>query len=289
MKFLPAILLPFLFTTLMHAQTRIGGSDLLAPHLRQALVEYAEGRGLEVEVTFGGSYRALDQLKSGDLDLAVVAIPDGGQMPGSEFTAIHFASKVVTVAVPPSNPLTQLTMRQLSSIFAEGESAAVARWGQLGLSGEWAVRAVAPGSVTPTRHSLALDLFRHTVLQSRGLRRNVSHFENIDQIRRRFQQDNAGIVILHRIPQDLSGLKILSIARSDTTLAYAPTLETVAANEYPIRLPLYLVYSPANGADLQDILRFLVGEEATEALEEGSLAPLPRPRRQRLLLDFERL
>jgi|GEM_PF-1746602 len=271
-----------------HAQIRIGGSDLLAPHVQTVLVEYAEVRGLEVEVSLTGSYYGLERLRQGELDLSIVAVPPGAEVPSGEFRSVRIASKVVTVAVAPSNPLNQVTQRQLAGIFAEGEPTAP-RWGQVGLTGEWAARTVAPGAITPVRHSLALDLFRHTALQGRGLRRTLAYYEDVAAVRRRFEQDNSGIVILHRIPESLDGLKILAVAGGEDAIAHRPTLETVAADEYSLRLPLYAVFPVARAGEVGEILRYLVGDEATEAIMESGLAPLPALQRQRLAFEFERL
>lgn len=290
MKPLPIILLAALaIPAFSHAQLRVGGSDLLAPHLRTALEEYAEGRGIELEVDFVGSYHGLKQLERDELDLALVAIPDGGDLPEEGMRAVHFASKVATVAVAPANPLNQMTLSQLAGIYGEAEAVNITRWGQLGLTGEWSARSLTPMAVTPVRHSLTLELFRYTALDSRRMKRNITYFEDIDGIRRRFQQDNIGIALLHRIPEDTTDLKLLSVARSDGDLARAPTPETVAADEYPLRLPLYIVYRSDRGAEVREILRFLVSEEASEAIEEADLVPLPSPQRQRLFFEFERL
>lgn len=284
--FLIAILLP---AAASEAQLRVGGSDLLTPHLETALAEFSETQGVDLEVELTGSYHGLERLRQGEFDISIVAIPDGGEVPGGEFQSIKIASKIVTVAVAPSNPINQITLRQLAGIFAGGEAGAADRWGQLGLTGEWSGRAIAPGAITPMRHSLTLDLFRHAALGGRGLRRSLTYFEDTAAIRRRFEQDNSGIILLHRVPEDTDGLKILSIAATDDGIARQPTPETVAADEYPLRLPLYLVFPADTGSDLRDLLRYLVSEEATEAIEASALVPLPAAQRQRMAFEFERL
>lgn len=272
----------------VQGQIRIGGSDLLAPHLEEALSTHAEARGLEMKADFGGSYQAFDKLRSGDLDLGIVAIPVGGELPEDEFRVVPFASLVVTVAVPEGNPINQLDFRQLSGIFAQTPAVSMTRWGDVGLSGEWAARSIAPGAVTPVEHSLALDLFRHTALSRGELRRTLLYFDDMESVRRRLLQDNSAIAVLHRIPA-AGDFKVLSIAGTSDGRAIAPTLETVASGEYALRLPLYILYRQDRGTDLGETLLFLMDEEATEAVEKSDLAPLPSPTRERLSLEFERL
>jgi ABC-type phosphate transport system substrate-binding protein len=49
------------------------------------------------------------------------------------------------------------------------------------------------------------------------------------------------------------------------------------------------MYRAEKGKDLREVLRFLVDDEGTEAVEKSGLVPLPEMTRERLALDFERL
>lgn len=278
-----------LLTTASQAKIRVGGSDLLAPHLETTLMERIQELGLEVEIDFAGSYQGVEKLKSGDLDLSIVAIPVGETLPEEDFRVVPFASLVVTVAVSPANPITQMTFQQLGGVFGQAQSISLSRWGDAGLTGEWTARSIAPGAVTPVKHGLALDLFRHTVMQAGALRRTLTYFEDLDAVRERLARDNAAIVLLHRIPEVTEGLKLLAISEGTDQRAIAPRLETVAAGDYPLRLPLYIMYRSDKGEELRELLRFLVDDEGTEAVEKSGLAPLPEMARERLSLDFERL
>jgi phosphate transport system substrate-binding protein len=289
MKFFYALVSFLLISGLANGQIRIGGSDLLATHFGPALVEYAEARGIAVTAEFIGSYPGMEGLRNGQIDLAIVAVPDGMEAPGGDFRVEYIGAKVLAVVVSEGNPLTQITLRQLGGVFGESEATNVTRWGQLGLAGEWSNRSIVTEAVSADAHALALDLFRHTVLGSRTIRRNVSQFQNLEVIRRRFQQDNNGIALLHRVPSEPRGLKILSVARGENDFAQSPSPASVASNEYPLRLPLYVVFAPENGGRLKDLLRFIVSEEAGEVLETSGLMPLPAARRQTLDFDFERL
>jgi ABC-type phosphate transport system substrate-binding protein len=289
MKFIYALFPFLLISGLSSAQIRVGGSDLLATHFGAALAEYAEARGLDVTTDFSGSFPGVEGLRSGELDLAIVAVPDGMEVPGGDFRSEYVGAKVLAVVVSTGNPLTQVTLRQLGGVFGESEATNVTRWGQLGLTGEWANRSIVVEAISSDSQSLALDLFRHTVLGSRTIRRNVSQFADIEVIRRRFQQDNNGIALLHLVPSDARGLKILSVARNETDFAQPPGPASVASNEYPLRLPLYLVFAPGKGERLKELLRFIVSEEASQALVASGLMPLPAASRQSLDFDFERL
>ncbi len=143
--------------------------------------------------------------------------------------------------------------------------------------------------MTPVKHGLALDLFRHTVIQAGALSRRLTYFDSMEAVREMLARDNATIVLLHRIPEVTDGMKLLAISEGADQRAIAPRLETVAAGDYPLRLPLYIMYRSEKGKELRDVLRFLVDDESTEAVEKSGLAPLPGMARERLSLDFERL
>jgi ABC-type phosphate transport system substrate-binding protein len=269
-------------------QIRIGGSDLLAPHFSKALSDYAASRDFDVAVDFSGSYPALEGLRKGEIDLAIVAIPDGQEVPAGQFRSVHVASKALAVVVAQTNPLNQLTIRQLAGIFGEAEATNFTRWGQLGLTGEWASRSIALHTISHRDHTLAVDLFRHQVLQSRNMKRNVAEAAGTEALALRMQQDSHGIALMHRVPTRVSGMKVLSIARGDTDLAVSPTPESIA-NDYPLRLRLFVVYPAARGGELRDLLRFTIGGEAAEAIAASDLVPLTDQRRLALQFEFERL
>lgn len=289
MKSIYLFLSVFVIAGAARGEIRIGGSDLLASHFAPALAAYAESRGIEAKVEFHGSYSGLEGLKNGSIDLAIIAVPDGKGLPEGGFRKEYLGAKVAAVMVSEANPVSQVTLRQLGGIFGESEATNLTRWGQLGLGGEWSARSVVPSAVSSAEHTLTLDLFRHTVLQSRPLRRGLVEADGIETIRRRLQQDTQGIALLHRVPADLSGMKILDVARGDADIAYGPSANAIASNDYPLRLPLYLVFPEAEGAKLKDLLRFIASEEAAEALAETGLVALPGSQRQRLYFEFERL
>ncbi len=289
MKLIYAFSSLLILASLAHGQIRIGGSDLLDPNFSSALIDYAEARDMDVTAHFVGSYPAIDALKKGELDLAIVAIPVGAELPGDGLRTVALASKVLAVIVPQANPINQISMRQLAAVFGEAESSNFTRWGQLGLTGDWSARSIGVGSISQSQHALALDLFRHQVLQSRNIKRNVAQMSDIAAIRRQFQQDTSGIALLHRVPTNSDGIKVLPIARADEDLAYGPTPERVASNEYPLRLPIYLVFPAEKAGHLKEMLRYIVSEEAAEALDASDLIALPSQQRQRLFLEFERL
>lgn len=288
MKLLYAFSSLLLLFNLVGAQVRIGGSDLLAEDFAAALSAHAESLGIDAEIGFDGSYSAMSGLKEGTIDFAIVAVPDGTELPGEPFRSEYVGAKVLTVAVAGTNPLSEINLSQLAGVFGASAAVNIGRWGELGLTGEWTTRPILLTSISGAAHSLALDLFRHVALNGGNLKTTVEQRDTIGAIRVRLQEMENGIALLHRLPGDPGSLKILSIASSPTALAHAPTPEAVAAKDYPLRLPLYLVFSADKAAELGDLLRFAVSDEAAEILEEIGLTPLSEVGRQRLSFEFGR-
>lgn len=289
MKFFYVFFSLLFIVGISHGQIRIGGSDLLAPHFGVELANFAESREIDATVEFAGSYLAMEKMKEGGLEFGIVAIPDGMEMPGDGLRVEYVGAKVLSVVVPEANPLSEMTLRQVGGIFGEAEATNITRWGQVGLSGEWSNRSIAATTVPVADHTLALDLFRHAVLHSPTFRSSLSEADGIDTIRRRFQQDDNGIALLHRVPDNLNGMKTLSLARGDADLAYEPSAVAVANDDYPLRLPLYLIFREEDAGDFKELLRYVLSDEAAESMEADGLMPLPEDDRRQLDFEFERL
>ena len=84
------------------------------------------------------------------------------------------------------------------------------------------------------------------------------------------------MAIAAAIPPTASGLKVLPLAAGSKSPAYAPTIENLQAGNYPLCLPLLLVFKPARLAALGVAMEFLHSDEAARRFEQSDVAPLPR-------------
>ncbi|MDV7393788.1 substrate-binding domain-containing protein, partial [Arthrospira platensis SPKY1] len=139
---------------LQSADLRVLGSDLLAGALQQAIQEFAQASDLSVEVALTGSSLARRELNSGNAGLALLASPEGRlSIPGH--TSVPIAFQVVTVIVHESNPVSQLSLPQLASIFAQGTEVNIEDWGALGGTGVWRARKINANAIR-MRNNIAL-------------------------------------------------------------------------------------------------------------------------------------
>lgn len=285
MNFYPKILACAIMaaTSLAAQEIRIAASDLLADFIDAPLQQYAVDRDLTIDMDAIGSLPALDQLRANEIDLAVIAIPEGDEVPRQEFSVYPFAYDVAVVVANENNPINEISLSQLGGIFGSEEELSLNSWGDLGLSG-WGNRRIKPISGT-AKNSIALELFKYVALE-RGTMKSGITMVNDSEIEGFLDSDAASIGILSRMPTS-ENLNVLMVSPDSTSPAFGPTVDNVHFGDYPIRLPFYFVFKPRDAARLQPILRELFGDVVTASLRENHLLPLPDTVRRKFLIDLD--
>lgn len=196
---------------------------------------------------------------------------------------------MTVVLVPEVLPLGQLSFARLTGIFGAVGGTNFSRWGDLGLSGDWATRPIAPRAVN-AGSNLATALFRHIVLRDGLLKPTVAGPENMEGLLHGLAQAEAGgIVLAAQLPPAGSGLKALAVAREENGVAFAPTPENVHRGDYSLCWPVYLVFRRVDAPRLFPLLRHLFGEETAQLCGEAGLMPLPVAVRTQQIFDLEQL
>lgn len=273
---------------LQSAEVRILGSDLLAGALQQAVQEFAQASDLSVHASLSGSSLARRELNSNRADLVILASPDGSlSIPGH--TTVPLAFQVVTVIVHETNPVTQLSLAQLASIFAQGTEVTIEDWGALGGTGVWRARKINSNAIR-MRNNIALEIFNNLVLGDREMRSAVTFWQNPQTLRTRVMEDNSAIAIMPTFSQTPL-TRTLSIALDHNSQAFPPTPENVLFGDYPLRMPFYLVFR--SGAEdsneaLNSVLRFLMSDEIAQRLTNAGFMPLVERERRQYLDDWTR-
>ena len=101
--------------------------------------------------------------------------------------------------------------------------------------------------------------------------------------------NDGALGILPNLPADNPELKVLLLTRDTGGVAFGPTPENVHTGDYPVRLPLYLVFQRAEAPNLSRVLKFLLSEDTAEALKVDGIVPLPRSVRNQEVFDLETL
>ena len=266
---------------------RIGGSDLLGAAFQEALEEFAREYDVDVRIELRGTYAARTALEDGRLDLALMAAPGETNGGPEGFDAHVFAYQTAVLAINSSNPLNELNLSQAAGIYGAEELNSFTRWGDFGLSGDLRPRSIGLHSID-AGSSIAVDLFRHEVLRTPRLRGTVTFHRTPAEAIAAVEDSVAAIALLPQSPPPERPLRVLALSREEGGIAFGPSRENVHSGDYPIRLPVYLVFSPESRESLRDLLLFLTRERVAEAIEAAGLLPLPSSARNRQRLEFER-
>jgi phosphate transport system substrate-binding protein len=190
--------------------------------------------------------------------------------------------------VNKNNPIAQLSFPQLDAIYCtslrRGSKEQLVRWGQVGLSGEWATRSIHPIGVNfPDGIS---NFIRLRVCQDGEFRPDIST-----------EHTGGPVNVLQRIATDVSsdpdaigyagfantepGTKVVPISE-DGGRYFSGKYAEVAAGEYPLTRLIYIYFDGKPGAVVSPVsLAFLryVLSPAGQALvgSDGIYLPLPEP------------
>ncbi len=267
---------------------RIGGSDLLQTAIGEPLTRYAKQFHLNVAVDLLGSTPSLDGLKSGNIQLAIVACPVGQTPAPQGFKAIPFCFVADYVIVNAANPLTALSLRQVAGIFSAGRDS-LGSWGQLKLAGDWADRPIVPYS-TSLDDGVVIEMLKYLVLEQKPLRGNVRVLNTPDEVFNAVKSSPASIALCGYNPGAPFKALLLTTDKDIAAgkPAIAPTPENISSGEYPLRLPFYLVYNPADKARVAQFMRLLLSDAYATRLHEAHFIPLTDTERNRALLGLDK-
>lgn len=274
---------------------RLAGSDLAGKPVQEALAAYARREGIEIAADLSGSHPAHSALLKGTADAALL-LADPRRSPaadpaGSRFSAagelqrVPVAALAAYVLVAADNPVEQLDFQQLTALF--GSRAELRRWGELGGRGVWDNRSIAP-ALWSRRLSPVGGMFAHMVLEGAAPRAGLLEWDDAKTLLAAFSDQPGLIVLAPFSPSPGSGVRALRIARTPGFPASEPSPEAIATGDYPLRLPVELVFPSRRTAEIAPLLRFFATPEAASALEAAMLAPLPYATRARLLADSTR-
>ena len=188
------------------------------------------------------------------------------------------------------NPISQLTLQQADAIFGvdrkRGAPAAVATWGDLGLTGEWATR---PVHLHGYEIGSGLDYFFEQRVLGGSHKWNPGFHEYANEYGgERKLLANAGDLIVKAIAVDEGAIgfcgfghamdQVKALALSEAGGRYVPlTRENVLNRSYPLTRTVYIDVNsvPANPL-VQEFLRYVLSAEGQKGVKrQGVYLPLP--------------
>ena len=218
------------------------------------------------------------------------------------------------IVVSKDNPLTKITFDQLDGIFgaerlggwigtdwhpefSRGPEKNIRKWGQLGLTGEWADKEIMPYGLNQ-RYSQA-GTFSDRILQgsdkwNERLRIYANYVGDPNSsgasmgfgalkrgLNDDLKKDRYGIAYVASPvgPNLPAECKVLEVAEKSDGPAYAYTLENIRSRKYPLYDEIYAYVDAAPGQPMdpkaREYLRFIVSREGQECVQrDGKYLPL---------------
>jgi phosphate transport system substrate-binding protein len=195
-------------------------------------------------------------------------------------TALRTSLDALAVFVNKDNPVEGLTLPQVDAIFSKtrrgGHTESVDRWGDLGLTGDWA--------------SSRLSLYgRNSASGTYGFFKSVALFKGDYRDEVKEQPGSASVV--QGVTEDrfgvgysgigyrTSGVRIVPLAEKKGLPFKEATLENVLDGSYPLGRFLFLYVNKAPGQPLDPLIRefcrFVFSKEGQEIVIKDGYMPVP--------------
>jgi phosphate transport system substrate-binding protein len=255
------------------------GSDTIV-NLALAWAERYQGEypDIRISVTGGGSGTGIASLINGTVDLANASRQikteeiEQAQSNGVEPLEHIIARDAIAVIVNPNNPVTELTLKQISDIY----SGKITNWQEVGGDDRPIVR------LSRETNSGTHVYFLETVLRLSSSEDKTLFSTNtlllpssegiIAEVR---QNPNAiGYDGLGYVPHDL---KMIAIAKEPGGAYVLPSIETVNDKSYPIARDLYMYTNGVPEGILKEYLDWILSPEAQLIVEELGFVPALNP------------
>ncbi|GAB4290226.1 MAG: phosphate ABC transporter substrate-binding protein PstS [Ignavibacteriaceae bacterium] len=198
---------------------------------------------------------------------------------GYKPTELRVAIDALAVYVNKDNPLEGLSLPQVDAIFSKtrrgGYKTEISRWGDLGLTGDWANRGISlygRNSASGTygyfkEHALFKGDFKDQVKEQPG---SASVVQGVTE-------DRFGIGY-SGIGYKTSGVKALWLSDTDGGKLYEPNYENCLSKDYPLSrfLNIYINKNPNEEMDplLKEFLKFIFSYEGQEVVVKDGYLPL---------------
>lgn len=254
----------------------IRGSDTMV-NLGAAWAEayMARNRNASIAVQGGGTGTGITQLIAKNADIAMASRPirptelENGRRAGLDIKEITVAYDGVAMVVHPSNPVTELSLEQLSLIFR----GAVTNWKELG-GNDQPIVVMARDTASGT----------HVFVKEFVVQLRETQKENEYGPQTQFLASTAAIVTeVSRNPAAIGyvglgylrpEIRALGVRADAASPAVVPSVQTIANKSYPIARPLFFYVPQAPTGPLRAFLDWIRGPEGQAIVARVGFVPL---------------
>ncbi|ADV43884.1 PstS family phosphate ABC transporter substrate-binding protein [Bacteroides helcogenes] len=252
----------------MQAQ-RIKGSDTVLPIAQQTAEHFMTlVPGARITVTGGGTGVGISALLDETTDIAMAsrAIKFSEKMKakaaGEELEEIPIAYDALAVVVHPSNPVKQLTRRQLEDIF-RGK---ITNWKQVGGDDRKIV------VYSRETSSGTYEFFKESVLKNKNYMSSSLSMPATGAIIQSVSQTRGAIGYVG-LAYVSPRIKTLSVSYDGRHFA-TPTLENAVNKSYPIVRPLFYYYNKKNAEKIAPLLQFMLSPAGQGIIKKSGYIPV---------------
>ncbi len=240
----------------LSGELTIAGSTTVLPINQEcAQLLRAKNPGLRISVSGGGSGHGIRAVGSGEIDIGAASrdIKPEEMEKYPDLKPVVIGHDSVAIVVHPSNPVNDLSMDQISRIFA-GE---ITNWKEVG-GEDRDIRVITREEGSGTR-----EVFEKYVMKpyNRELRDEASVKPSNGEVRATVGSDPAsiGYISLGYIDNSVKALRINGVEA---------TVENVLAGRYPIRRNLYLITKGEPGALEKAFIDFVCSDKGQEVVKK---------------------
>lgn len=254
------------------------GSDTMV-NLAQAWAEaYTKvDPSVSVEVAGGGSGIGVAALLNGTCEIANSSrhlepeeMEKARARYGAEPVEILVGFDALAIYVHPSNPLTEISVEELSDIYREG--GAINKWSDLGVQ--------IPGArdeivrVSRQNNSGTYHYFREAVLAKKDFKpgsRDMNGSKDVVAL----VESTPGAIGYSGIGYRTDKVKVLKVSKTKGGNSVVPSIEATWDKSYPIARPMYFYTPPQVGEHVTRYVAWVTGSEGQKLVQEKGYIPLP--------------
>jgi phosphate transport system substrate-binding protein len=255
------------------------GSDTMV-NLAQAWAEsYAKvDPKVSVEVSGGGSGIGVAALINGTCDIAnssrhlekeeeeKATAKYGGKHP-IEYLVAYDA---LAIYVHPSNPMSEISVEQLSDLFRDGGK--ISKWSELGVTVPGAADEIV--RVSRQNNSGTYHYFREAVLGKksdfRAGSRDMSGSKDVVEL----VGNTPGSIGYSGIGYKTDKVKVLKVSKKTGEPSVVPTIKTALDKTYPIARPMFMYAPPAGKPEVEGYLKWITSAPGQAIVIDKGYVPL---------------
>lgn len=240
---------------------------------------------VNIQIQGAGSSTAPPALAEGTANFGPMSreMKDGEQQPfeqryGYKATGVGVAIDALAVFVNKDNPIKGMSLEQVDGILSVTRACGgsdITRWGQVGLTGDWANRPIqlyGRNSVSGT-----YGYFKEVALCKGDFKANVNEQPGSASV---VQSVSTGLNAIgySGIGYRTSGVRALPLSKTGTNYV-EPTPETATDGSYPLARVLFVYVNKAPNKDLnpleREFFRMVLSKQGQEIVNRDGYVPMP--------------